>query len=252
MWNNLYIYFLELVSFFIAIFLTFTFWYMIYCFFKELWQEHLRPYLELFLSGEKESFKKVSDLLSQKSIETKIYIHRISYYFLSGVLLYLPGYFFSEFLSNKNTGVAVIFGIVGYPLLYFLLVFPFGIPLLGLTSIGVTWLLHLPFSSKKIKDTNQYIPFSIVELKEIIPVEVWCDDGGGKKVLYGSLVEKKSLSFQVFRGDHSLLQAEISKEFLLRDDGNKFSIGLFQQNLEDGFFYNERDPSKKLYIKKES
>ena len=243
---------MELVSFSIAIFLVLTFWCMIYHFFKKLWQEHLRHYLELFLSGEKESFKEVSELLSQKSVKTKIYLHRISYYFLSGVLLYLPGYFFSEFLSNKNTGVAVISGIVGYPLLYLLIVFPLVIPLLGLISIGVTWLLHLPFSSKEIKDTNQYIPFSIVELKEIIPVEVWCDDGSGKKVLYGNLVEKKSLSFQVFRGGHSLLQAEISKELLLSDDGNKFSIGLFQQNLGDGFFYNEREPSKKLYIKKES
>jgi hypothetical protein len=233
-----------------AIFLVLTFWCMVYLFFKKLWQEHLRPYWESLLSGEKESFNEVSELLSQRAVQTRTYLHRTSYYFLSGLLVSLPGYFFSEVLSKEENGIAILFGLIGYPLLYLLLVFPLGIPLLSYISIGVTWLLHLPFFPKKIEESNQYIPISISGLKEMMPVEIWCDNGDGKMVIYGRLVEKKSLSLQSFRNKPSSLQTEPSQELLLQDDGDKFSIGEFQQNLEDGFFCHGDNRNDKLYIKR--
>lgn len=229
----------SILSMLFAIFLLIGMLFMVYLFFKKLWEEHLKLHWEAFISGEKESFEEASALLSGKPVEVRLYLHRISYYFLSGIILSLPGYLFFEFLSQKEAGVAILIGLIGYPIIYFGFVFLLGLGLLHVTSIGLTYLLHLPFFSEKLKVADGYIALSLIGLEEMLPIEVWYADEKGKKILYGKLVREKS-------------PRKTSGEFLLQDDGTRFSIGEFQQSLTDGFFYHKREPSKQLYIKKES
>ena len=219
-----------------------------------------KVFSEIFNDVKNDSEKYVKSYLLVSGIKFNKKIHNISLGIFGIILLYPPSHYLLPFFLHQDDKLLFLVCIIIFaPIGYFIFAFPLAILLLSLGWV-ITWcvtylsyVLHycrLPTDNKHSLENNNtiadYLPATINLLVENDRLKLYTIQGKSIS-LYGELVLSRRDETSPFSRDRSKPQ-----RFLLKDNGTKFIIGEFQQNLEDGFFYHPTNPTQKLYLKKES
>lgn len=177
-------------------------------------------------------------------------VHQICFSLSFAVYTLVPLYYLYDFISGKENPILTLIGLVviipasiffAGPLvvilcMLYLALFIFSV---YLSSYGIHSILH--YTKNGVDGANKILlnnwrPFSIQELSDDSIISLYYPNERGEMMEYGVLPAggKRTKGCKLF----------------LQDDGNRFSIGEFQQSLADGFFYRGANRNDKLYIKR--